>query len=158
MRRTALLVSLIITAAALPADEPDRIAIRRKMELAMGPLPGPERKVPLDPKIASTENLDGYVRIKVTYAVENGDRVPAWLLVPNANPETVKRPAMLCLHQTIAIGKDEPVGLGKTLSKQQALHLVQRGYVCLCRTIRASASTRTTSRPRSSAAITAPGP
>jgi dipeptidyl aminopeptidase/acylaminoacyl peptidase len=38
---------------------------------------------------------------------------------------------MLCLHQTIAIGKDEPVGLGKQDSKAQALHLVRRGYVCL---------------------------
>ncbi len=38
---------------------------------------------------------------------------------------------MLCLHQTIGIGKDEPVGLGKQDSKAQAAHLVKRGYVCL---------------------------
>jgi dienelactone hydrolase len=116
------------------ADEPDRLAIRKKMEKAMGPLPGPERKVPLDVKIVSEEKLDGYVRKKVTFGVEKGDRVPAWLLIPTAKANAAgkaKYPAVLCLHQTIAIGKDEPVGLGKQQSKQQALHLVQRGYVCL---------------------------
>ena len=96
-------------AFALPAvtigDEPDRAAIRKKMELAMGPLPGPDRKVPLDVKVVSEEKLDGYVRKKVTFAVEKGDRVPAWLLIPTRIEG--KRPAMLCLHQTIAIGKDD---------------------------------------------------
>jgi dienelactone hydrolase len=100
------------------------------MEKAMGQLPGPERKVPLDVKVVSEEKLDGYVRKKVTFAVEKGDRVPAWLLIPNSDGKK-KMPGMLCLHQTIAIGKDEPVGLGKQQSKQQALHLVQRGYVCM---------------------------
>jgi dienelactone hydrolase len=112
------------------ADKPDCIAIRKKMEQVMGPLPGPDRKVPLDVTIVSEEKLDGYVRKKVTFAVGKGDCVPAWLLIPISS-EKVKRPAMLCLHQTIAIGKDEPIGLGKQQSKQQALHLVQRGYVCL---------------------------
>ena len=96
----------------------------------MGPLPGAERKVPLDVKVASEESLDGYVRKKLTFAAEKGDRVPAWLLIPTAKTDQ-KRPAMLCLHQTIKIGKDEPVGLGQQDSKAQALHLVRRGYVCL---------------------------
>ena len=115
----------------LSADEPDRAAIRKKMEKAMGPLPGADRKVPLDAKVEGEEKLDGYVRRKVTFAAEKGDRVPAWLLIPNAATRDKKAPAMLCLHQTITIGKDEPVGLGKQDSKAQALHLVQRGYVCL---------------------------
>jgi cephalosporin-C deacetylase-like acetyl esterase len=122
-----------LAVAACAADGPDRSAIRKKMEKVMGPLPGPERKVPLDVTDVSEEKLDGYVRKKVSFAVERGDRVPAWLLVPLDKPAGVnaRRPAMLCLHQTIAIGKDEPVGLGKQASKQQALHLVQRGFVCL---------------------------
>ncbi|HEV3437168.1 MAG TPA: alpha/beta fold hydrolase [Gemmata sp.] len=135
MLRLALCLpfTFILVLVLSAADEPDRLAIRKKMEKAMGPLPGPERKVPLDVKIVSEEKLDGYVRKKVTFAVEKGDRVPAWLLIPipkNAAGKA-KYPAVLCLHQTIAIGKDEPVGLGKQQSKQQALHLVQRGYVCL---------------------------
>ncbi|HEY2784779.1 MAG TPA: alpha/beta fold hydrolase, partial [Fimbriiglobus sp.] len=102
-----------------------------KMELVMGPLPGAERKVPLDVKIAEETKLDGYTRKKLTFAAEKGDRVPAWLLIPDPAKFPGKRPAVLCLHQTIAIGKDEPVGLGVQESKRVALHLVRRGYVCI---------------------------
>ena len=124
--RTALFLLLLAPLAS--AAEPDRADIRKRMQLAMGPMPGAERKVALDVKELSAEKLDGYTRKKITFAVEDGDRVPAWLLIPNGEG---KKPAMLCLHQTIPIGKDEPVGLGKQESKRQALHLVKRGYVCL---------------------------
>lgn len=124
---TALL--LLPTLLLAPAAEPDRPALLRKMEQVMGPLPGADRKVPLDVKVLKEESLDGYTRIKLTYAAEKNDRVPAWLLIPHGR--TGPRPAMLCLHQTIKIGKDEPVGLGEQESKRQALHLVRRGYVCL---------------------------
>lgn len=135
-----LLLSLTLALSlceALKADEPDRAAIRKKMERAMGPLPGADRTVPLDAKAEGEEKLDGYVRKKVSFATEKGDRVPAYLLIPNAvaNPDrktgVAKAPAMLCLHQTIGIGKGEPVGLGGKESLHYALHLVQRGYVCL---------------------------
>jgi dienelactone hydrolase len=119
--------------AACSAEEPARSTIQEKMEKVMGSLPGADRNVPLDVKILSEEKLEGYVRKKVTFAVEKNDRVPAWLLVPIAKPDSpgpAKFPAVLCLHQTISIGKDEVVGLGKQESKQQALHLVRRGYVC----------------------------
>jgi dienelactone hydrolase len=125
-----VVIALVLAASPLPAaDPPDRAVLLKKMEQAMGPLPGPDRKVPLDVKVLSEEKLDGYVRKKLTFAAEKGDRVPAWLLIPTGKEG--KRPAMLCLHQTINIGKDEPVGLGKQDSKAQALHLVKRGYVCL---------------------------
>ncbi len=125
----ALFAALGLTPQLPGADAPDSAALRKKMELAMGPMPSADRKVPLDVKVVSEEKLDGYVRKKVTFEAEKGDRVPAWLLIPTGR--TGKRPAMLCLHQTINIGKDEPVGLGKQDSKAQALHLVKRGYVCL---------------------------
>jgi dienelactone hydrolase len=122
-------LALTLTPTLGAADEPDRAAIRKKMEQAMGPLPGADRKVPLDPKVEKEEKLDGYTRKKVTFAAEKGDRVTAWLLVPTGKEG--KRPAMLCLHQTIGVGKDEPVGLGGKASLHYALHLVKRGYVCL---------------------------
>ena len=130
---TRLIVVFVFTFYLLPftlvLKAADRDSIRTKMERAMGPLPGAERRVPLDVTVASEEKLDGYVRKKVTFAAEKGDRVPAWLLIPTGREG--KRPAVLCLHQTIGIGKDEPVGLGKHDTKAQALHLVKRGYVCL---------------------------
>jgi dienelactone hydrolase len=138
-----LLLALTPTLALLPAaDEPDRGAIRKKMEQAMGPMPGADRKVPLDAKVEGEEKLEGYVRRKVTFAAEKGDRVPALLLIPNevanpggANPDRKvggkKAPAMLCLHQTTGIGKGEPAGIGGKESLHYAKHLVERGYVCL---------------------------
>ena len=74
----------------------------------------------------------GFTRKKITFAAEPGDRVPAWLLIPDASRDgAVRRPAVLCLHQTIAIGKDEPVGLGTNLELAYARELAGRGYVAL---------------------------
>lgn len=125
--RIVLLLGWLVSPAF--AAEPTRAERLARMERVMGALPGPERAVPLDVQISEEVALDGYIRKKLTYAAEAGDRVPAYLLVPTGF--TGKRPAMLCLHQTIAIGKGEPAGLGMQESKRQAVHLVKRGYVCL---------------------------
>ncbi len=132
MPRLLLCLALALAPTpALRADEPDRAAIRKKMELAMGPLPGADRKVPLDAKVVSEEKLDDYARRTVSFATEKGDRVPAFLLVPSGATKDQKAPAVLCLHQTVVIGKGEPAGLGGRASLHYALHLVRRGYVCL---------------------------
>src|SRR5262249_52909068 len=52
------------------------------MQLVMGPLPPAERRVPLDLKVEAEETLARVVRKKVTFAVETGDRVTAYLLMP----------------------------------------------------------------------------
>jgi dienelactone hydrolase len=55
--------------------------------------------------------------------------VPAYLLIPKDRKG--KLPAVLCLHQTVAIGKAEPAGLGARESLRYAVHLAERGYVTL---------------------------
>ena len=95
----------------------------------MGPLPGDDRKVLLDVQILEEVKLDHCTRYKLTYAAEKGDRVPAFLLIPHQR--TRKLPAVLCLHQTTAIGKAEPAGLGPKANLHYALHLAERGYVTL---------------------------
>jgi len=121
-------------AALSPADW----SVRRDHILAhfqevAGPLPGGERRVPLEIQEHSMTREQGFVRKKISFATEPGDRVPAWLLIPDPNNQAPgKRPAVLCLHQTIAIGKDEPAGLGKNPELAYALELTQRGYVTLC--------------------------
>lgn len=100
------------------------------MQRVMGPLPDESEKVPLDVKITETVEFPGYVRKKLTFAVEKDDRVPAYLMVPKKREG--KLPAMLVLHQTIVIGKDEPAGMGKQENKRIGVHLVKRGYVVLC--------------------------
>jgi dienelactone hydrolase len=116
-----------------PADwEVRRSHILAHFQEAAGPLPGGERRVPLEMKVVADATLPGFVRKKITFATEPGDRVPAWLLIPDAprDPGT-RRPAILCLHQTIKIGKDEPVGLGTNLELAYAQELAARGYVAL---------------------------
>jgi len=97
-----------------------------------GPLPGGERRVPLEMTVVATFREKGLVRKKITFAVEPGDRVPAWLISPDDVPTPpARRPAVLCLHQTIAIGKDEPAGLGTNPDLQYARELSKRGYVTI---------------------------
>ncbi len=94
-----------------------------------GVLPGPESRVPLAMQIHSQEELPHYTRYKISFASEPGDRVPAWLLVPKGI--TKPRPAMVCPHQTIRIGKDEVAGLAGRPTRQYGHELAARGYVCL---------------------------
>ncbi len=109
-----------------------RAHILAHLQEVMGPLPGGERRVPLDVQVVSTAKEPGYTRKKITFATEPGDRVPAWLLIPDAaRPPEKRLPAMLCLHQTVAIGKDEPAGLGSNKNLQYAKELAERGYVTL---------------------------
>ena len=106
-----------------------RAHILGHLQEVMGSLPGPERRVPLDLEIVETFDEPTYTRAKVRYATEPGDRVPAWLLVPKNLKG--KAPAMLCLHQTTSIGKDEPAGLGGKPNLAYAKELAERGYVAL---------------------------
>ncbi|MES2692012.1 MAG: alpha/beta hydrolase, partial [Verrucomicrobiota bacterium] len=51
------------------------------MREIMGPLPGAEKRVPLDVKIESETDCGTYVRREITYLAEPGARVPAFLLL-----------------------------------------------------------------------------
>ncbi len=113
------------------ADWPKRREhILANMQLVMGPLPGKEKQVPLDVEILDEKKTEKWVRKKLTFAVEKGDRVPAYLFLPTGAKG--KLPAVLCLHQTNGkVGKDEPAGLGTNANLRYALHLAERGYVTL---------------------------
>lgn len=98
------------------------------MQLVMGRLP--ERKnLPVDIIRLDSESLPGFTRTKIKYLSEGDDYVPAWLLVPTKLRQPA--PAMLCLHQTIRIGKDEPAGLSGNANLHYARELALRGYVTL---------------------------
>src|SRR5262249_49964180 len=100
------------------------------MQAVMGPLPDVAGKVPLDVKVTEEVKNAKWVRKKLTYASEKGDRVPAYLFLPTAAKGKV--PAVLCLHQTNGQrGKAEPAGLGGSANLHYALHLAERGYVTL---------------------------
>jgi pimeloyl-ACP methyl ester carboxylesterase len=99
------------------------------MEEAMGPLPDASHKVPLEVRVDEEVRGEKYLRRKLSFAAEQADRVPAFLLIPN--DRRGKLPAVLCLHQTVRIGKAEPAGLGTSENLRYAAHLAERGYVTL---------------------------
>jgi predicted dienelactone hydrolase len=100
------------------------------MQEVMGPLPDPAKKVPLDVQTLEEVKTDKYRRRKVTIAVEKGDRLPAYLLIPKQINGKV--PAVLCLHPTSPqLGKGVVVGLGPKEDRAYAAHLAELGYVTL---------------------------
>ena len=106
-----------------------RAQILDSMQLVMGPLPGQDFSVPPDIEIIEEERTEGIRRLRISYASEKNDRVSAYLLIPCNLTGPV--PGILCLHQTISIGKAEPAGLGGSHNLNYALELAKRGYVTL---------------------------
>jgi pimeloyl-ACP methyl ester carboxylesterase len=103
-----------------------------KLFEVMGPPPREERRVDLDVRVIGEERGAGYVRRKITFQSEPGDRCSAWLTIPLACLDAgERRPAMVCLHQTTSIGKDEPMGLGGLPNLHYARELAERGYVTI---------------------------
>src|SRR5262245_58472587 len=66
-----------------------RAHILAHMQEVMGPLPDASRKVPLDPKVIEEVRFDTHTRRKLTIAVEPGDRLACYLLIPrDVNPKS----------------------------------------------------------------------
>lgn len=109
-----------------------RQQLLQKFQYVMGPLPSPQRRVPLDVQVESEEQAEGYRRLAISFQSEPGDRVPAFLLIPDdAADSGQSRPAMLCLHPTHPLGKAQICGLGGKPSRFYAHELARRGFVCL---------------------------
>ncbi len=116
---------LRITAAA--QWQRRRGEIRQRVIDVMGKFPS--RAAPLDVRTLSEEDRPGYTRRKVSYLSADGDRIPAWLLIPKRG--TKPWPAVLALHQTEAIGKDSAVGIGGAPHVRYGHELAERGFVVL---------------------------
>ncbi|HUX95507.1 MAG TPA: alpha/beta fold hydrolase [Bacteroidales bacterium] len=99
------------------------------MQLVMGPLH--ENAGQRTSEIQNLEDtiLNGIRRVKLLFAVENNDLVPAYLMIPESIATPV--PGILCLHQTTDIGKGEPAGIGGNQNLHYALELAERGYVTI---------------------------
>lgn len=95
----------------------------------MGKLPRSEMPVPLAMEVLETHQLDFGTRQKVRYHTDKADAwVHAHLFRPKGKGQL---PAVLCLHQTNNVGKDEPAGLGGKESLHYALELAKEGFVTL---------------------------
>jgi len=106
-----------------------RAHILENMQSVMGPLPDISNKVPLEMAVLEEEVLPHFTCRKITFAVEENDRLPAYLLIPHDIKD--KAPAMLCLHQTTPLGMKQPAGIREQPNLHYVAHLAGRGYVTL---------------------------
>jgi dienelactone hydrolase len=104
----------------------------RLLECLGGPWP---EACPLEPRIEEATEHEGYRLEKLSYQVEPGERVPAYLLVPTGVDRARPAPAVCVWHQhngAYGIGKTEPAGLGGAEMHHTGVHLAREGYVVLC--------------------------
>ncbi|MGD0091436.1 MAG: alpha/beta hydrolase family protein, partial [Planctomycetota bacterium] len=90
---------------------------------------------PLEPLVENTTQKNGYRLERITYLVEPGERIAAYLLVPEGVSKERQAPGICVWHQhngAYAIGKDEPAGLKLGPMHQTGVALAQEGYVVLC--------------------------
>jgi dienelactone hydrolase len=119
--------------------ETRRKQILTAMQQVMGPVPDRRTQVPLDVQIGEETRAGKLIRKKLTFRSDKSDRVPAYLFLPadaatalrENGPGARRWPAVLCLHQTTAAGKDEPAGIAGNPDMRYALELAQRGYITL---------------------------
>ena len=92
----------------------------------LGPFP---EKAVLASEVIERVECDGYVREKVMFSSESGERIPAFVLVPvGVGPF----PAVYCHHQHASdwdVGKSEVAGLAGDSSQAIAVDLVLRGFI-----------------------------
>jgi dienelactone hydrolase len=95
----------------------------------LGPFP---ERTELGPEILERQDCGSYVREKVSYFVEPGERVSAYVCIPHEL--TGPAPAVFCHHQhdgNFDLGKSEVVGLAGDPSQAYAAELASRGFVTI---------------------------
>lgn len=93
----------------------------------MGEFPKKSRATPAV-RVLEQREIGNLTYRRIDYEAEPGDWVPAWLILPSGKG---KHPAMLCLHQTTKVGKDEPAGLAGKPTLHYAKELAERGFVTI---------------------------
>lgn len=89
----------------------------------------------LKPKTVESVQKDGYRLEKVTYEVEPGDAIPAYVLIPDGVNGAHPAPAVAVWHQhngAYTVGKVEPAGLGGSPMHHTGVALAKLGYVVIC--------------------------
>ena len=100
-------------------------------------------RVAPDMKVEAETKLHGCILKTVSYQVEPDERIQGYLMYPADWKPGEKRPLVLCLHGTNLHGKDAPVSnmasypspkneweKQRRINRENALHLVQRGFIC----------------------------
>ena len=101
--------------------------------VSLAELIGPSApRCPLNPIILNNVDCGAYVRQTVEYAVEEGERVKSFVLLPKNASGTA--PAVFAHHQHAGrfdLGKSEVVGLAGNSDQAYGAELAERGYVVI---------------------------
>lgn len=110
---------------------PEWHTIRRKVEAAVETVLGslPKERVDLQAKFSDDIPLAGCVRRRVNYFVTDWERISAWVFLPHGEQEDI--PAILCCHQRVPQGKDEPAGIEGDPRLAFAQHYAEMGYATI---------------------------
>ena len=92
----------------------------------------PVRPKALATRLEKVEKCDGFTRQLLSFLSADGDRILAYLLIPDGIKAGEKRPAIVVFHPTTTEMEKQPAGLGKDPARAFGVHLVKRGYVVLC--------------------------
>ena len=130
----AMLVGAGLTFGAAAMQKPATPAeLKQKLQACLGgPWPEP---CDLKPILRETIQKDGYRIESITYEVEPGDRVPAYVLVPDGVNAANPAPAVAVWHQhngAYHFGKVEPAGLAGSEMHHTGVALAKLGYVAIC--------------------------
>lgn len=107
-------------------------SLRSRIVTRLGRLP--ERVAP-EVREEAVFDAPEHTRTLVSYLVEPGERVTAWLLRPIGLQPAAGWPAVVACHQhagNFAWGKSEPAGLTPDPMFHYGLELCRRGYVVIC--------------------------
>lgn len=102
------------------------------MHQVTGPLPGKEKRCPLDVTVHEEADMGSYMRRSISYAAEPGGRTTAYLCIPKTALAGKRAAGVLCLHPTDnVVGYKVVVGLGGKQHRQYAAELAERGFVTI---------------------------
>jgi len=83
-------------------------------------------------EILRSQNCDGFVRQRIRYENEPGQKIEAWLLIPAGTANLKSLPGIVALHQTTAQTIDEIAGIAGPEMQHLGPKLAQRGFVVIC--------------------------
>lgn len=111
--------------------EKRRAQVIAGFEEATGPLPSRETLPELAIEVSESVETDAYVRQTITLQAEPGDRLSAYLYVPKGIAQGERRPGIVALHPTHAIGKGVIDGQSERPNRAYGKELAERGYVVI---------------------------
>src|SRR6266850_1775847 len=117
---------------AVTTDEwlEERARLKREWQGILGEFP--KTKAPLEAKIESTEQLDGFSRSLVTYQAEEGVFTDGYLLKPGSPKKQAS--AVVVFHPTTPLQAKGVAGVDPSYDeeKRQGVQLVKRGFIVFC--------------------------